>query len=329
MVKRSLSRGGFTLVELLVVIAIIGVLIALLLPAVQQAREAARRMQCTNHLKQVGLAFHNYHDTFGTFPSGYLRHQTNTTQANWGWAALVLPFLEQKPLYDTIEVSKKTLYQSMGATADSVVWNALETPIATLRCPSDTAPDSIVASDTTNGRGFTVPNDTLMIPTANYIGNLGVNRIGGVTANTGVTFGNSRVGFRDITDGTSNTLMAGERRYKQRANIVWAGTWLGVSNPNDSGVSHMYHTVATASVKINEPDLTLSRFGFSSQHPGGANFVLCDGAVKFISETVESNSVVSGFTVTGSTLPTAAQYDAMGVFQHLSSRNDGRVLGEY
>src|SRR4026207_1557814 len=104
----SVWRRAFTLVELLVVIAIIGILVALLLPAVQAAREAARRMQCGNNLKQIGLALHNYNDTYKVFPSGFMYHGI-PTQECWGWGALILPFVEQAPLHNQIQVSRGTM----------------------------------------------------------------------------------------------------------------------------------------------------------------------------------------------------------------------------
>ncbi|HRX78605.1 MAG TPA: DUF1559 domain-containing protein, partial [Pirellulaceae bacterium] len=136
--------SGFTLVELLVVIAIIGILVALLLPAVQAAREAARRMQCGNNLKQIGLSMHNYHDTYKTLPPGYLMKRTSPTVClpnlnSWGWGALLLPFMEQSPLHDKLKVGDISIFQA-GATPALLA--AMNVSINSYRCPSDVAPDT-------------------------------------------------------------------------------------------------------------------------------------------------------------------------------------------
>ena len=133
-------RKGFTLIELLVVIAIIGVLLGLLLPAVQKVREAAARMSCTNNLKQVGLALHSYHDTNKSFPSGYVSaydSNGNDTGPGWGWASLILPYMEQDNLYNAIQFT-----QNIEAPANSSV---RVTPIKSYLCPSDGAPPTFTA----------------------------------------------------------------------------------------------------------------------------------------------------------------------------------------
>jgi prepilin-type N-terminal cleavage/methylation domain-containing protein len=137
---RDKSRVGFTLVELLVVIAIIGILVALLLPAVQAAREAARRSECTNNLKQIGVALHNYHDTHKMFPPGWIP-QTGMPGGGsgyaWGWGTAILPFMEQASLPDQIQYGKITIYAAAG---DPAILPLMQTPIAPYRCPSDVGP---------------------------------------------------------------------------------------------------------------------------------------------------------------------------------------------
>jgi len=130
-----LRRRGFTLVELLVVIAIIGVLIALLLPAVQQAREAARRMQCQNNLKQLGLSLHNYHDTFGKFPAG--RYEDGNVSSQLGWGTMILPFLEQSALFDSIQAHGGMTTSSTWDTVADVRDIDAKVVLEAFLCPSD------------------------------------------------------------------------------------------------------------------------------------------------------------------------------------------------
>ena len=147
------ARTGFTLIELLVVIAIIAILIALLLPAVQQAREAARRMSCKNNLKQIGVAMHNFHDTYQELPAGYgfndIANAANWTKA-WGWGARILPYIEQENLYNLLGVGTREFDQALPGNnssswpADMVA--AIRTPIAIYRCPSDITPGDINTS---------------------------------------------------------------------------------------------------------------------------------------------------------------------------------------
>jgi prepilin-type N-terminal cleavage/methylation domain-containing protein/prepilin-type processing-associated H-X9-DG protein len=268
--RHRFTKGGFTLVELLVVIAIIGILIALLLPAVQAAREAARRAQCTNNLKQLALAVHNYHDTYKTFPSGWVMQDNGGDLSGWGFIPLMMPFLEQKTLYDKIDVGTRRIFDvGQDTTIDPATgqefWMVLQTEIETVMCPSD---------KTRN------PN-----PARKIFGNsVGVSNYGTIRGffartgadsdnNNGSMYGNSDVAFRDVTDGTSNTFLIGERQELNDA-FNWPG-------PGKLGAG----TNVTGDVnrKLNHATNTN---GFSSLHPGGANFAMCDGSVAFISETI-------------------------------------------
>lgn len=174
MKKNSKGRRGFTLIELLVVIAIIAVLVSLLLPAVQQAREAARRTQCKNNLKQLGLALHNYHDTFNVFPPAWVTGQqfnsTGTVASNpgpagpveatiWSWGAMILPQLEQSALFNLVQPGTRRIDQNLalgGANA-----TALTTPLPASFCPSDTGPSLNTFGNGNNENGGTgVDEDT-------------------------------------------------------------------------------------------------------------------------------------------------------------------------
>jgi prepilin-type N-terminal cleavage/methylation domain-containing protein/prepilin-type processing-associated H-X9-DG protein len=333
------SRSGFTLVELLVVIAIIGVLVALLLPAVQAAREAARRMQCVNNLKQLGIAIHNYHDTHQTFPSGYIR--TSNAQG-WGWAALALPFIEQGPLHDRLHVTRGNL--------DSVIlWPPpdlaalIQTPLAAFHCPSDTGYDANwILPPGSRGRGDIAG---IQPGLSNYKGVAGVlspqHRPGNVTPTVsrdsrGIFFGNSRMRMAYITDGTSNTLAIGEADTLIRR----SGAWAGIANANGMAHSSVYYVVSWAGARLNQPHGAPfpnsgnsgspdenpglntppgASQGFGSLHPSGANFCLADGSVRFISDSIEHRPVYVGSG--------AGPVEQFGLYQRLMCRDDAQPLG--
>ncbi|MCP4508676.1 MAG: DUF1559 domain-containing protein, partial [Fuerstiella sp.] len=253
---RAFHRHGFTLIELLVVIAIIAILIALLLPAVQQAREAARRTQCNNNLKQIGLALHNYHDVHKTFPPGWV-DQTFGTSSNWGWAVYLLPQIEQANLYGRLQVGNP---HSLGiALDDPQKLKLMQTPITAFRCPSDTAPEI-------NDRHTLVSDRQLEISvaTSNLVAAAG----GGdwtVAGKLTGSFGkNSRVNLRDITDGSSNTIVVGERAWQLflptgGAVQCGAATVFGMSAGSVNGIMPRM-TLAKGRFGINETsDDTMSQ----------------------------------------------------------------------
>lgn len=186
-------RLGFTLVELLVVIAIIGVLVALLLPAVQAAREAARRMSCQNNLKQIGLAMHNYHSTYNKFPASMYINPAVTTNASWSVQGRILPYVEQNNFYDQIDLQ-------VNWSAQPII-SHFKVPI--YGCPSD--PKALQERDTGS-------NGIFLYPTC-YAFNFGTWFVYDPTTNqggNGLFFPNAKIGFESITDGTSNTLLASE-----------------------------------------------------------------------------------------------------------------------
>jgi prepilin-type N-terminal cleavage/methylation domain-containing protein/prepilin-type processing-associated H-X9-DG protein len=302
------ERNGFTLIELLVVIAIIGILIALLLPAVQAAREAARRTQCTNHLKQIGLALHNYHDVVKTFPPGWV---LGNGSPGWGWNVMLFPYLENRPLYDTLRPTGRRLVAVRNHPTDYVL---LQTKISILRCPSDVSPELAMKT-------FQRPNppDPLPLATTNYAGNRGFfNMTTNNDWNNGVLYAGSRVSFTDILDGTSNTFAVGEKAQPQDAT-----TWAGMATNGNGN-----HITAGIRGKLNTANA--NRFG--SLHPGGANFAMCDGSVRFIAETIPSNNA----GVDGTPTPPAdwqLLFDSgkqnMGVYQWLGVKNDSLVLSQF
>ncbi|MCC9607211.1 DUF1559 domain-containing protein [Blastopirellula sp. JC732] len=351
----GMRRRGFTLVELLVVIAIIGVLIALLLPAVQQAREAARRMSCTNNLKQLGLACHNYADTFKTFPSGAVQSSSNGYVNAWSWGSLVLPQLEQNNLYDLMGVTKNSMNTPLSTAVNSATNLGMVAEIDAFRCPSDTAsvlpscrnvknPTTGVAqtgcASGTSVRAFAGGTPTpvfLQTSTTNYVACSGVYDTQ-VFKNNGIIFNNSKTGFQSMTDGTSNTFLVGER-----AEYQGVGTWAGVAAMNANATSYNANSMGKVSVPPNYKDQTATTYGaagtmwdgFSSNHPGGTQFAFGDGSVKFIAETINfGNSDIALTSIEAPSdpvnlSPTIPTPSVLGVYQKLGIRNDGQTIGEY
>jgi prepilin-type N-terminal cleavage/methylation domain-containing protein len=275
---------GFSLVELLVVIAIIGILIAMLLPAIQSAREAARRMTCTNNLKQIGLGLHLFHDSNQRLPSGW-RGRDSTTGApaplgepGWGWAPYILPFMEEgNTLRNYVHMNKP-----MAADENS---QARVQVIAMLRCPSDSGSDVYTwVPDEPAGSGPSSPSG-LQLATANYIGVFGtqdIHECGSLPpdqqcVSDGSFFHNSIVRFKDISDGLSNTFIVGERTSK-----LGNSTWVGVP-PGDKCAPGL--VVGTASYPPNSEDTDIHNF--SSSHPLGTNFLSADGSVRTVAEQID------------------------------------------
>jgi prepilin-type N-terminal cleavage/methylation domain-containing protein/prepilin-type processing-associated H-X9-DG protein len=270
-------RPGFTLVELLVVIAIIGVLVALLLPAIQAAREAARASQCKNHLKQVGLAAHQYHDTMGRLPAGWIANQPEG-DPGWGWSSALLPYMEQRNLDESI---KRHL-----PIADPMNQAARETVVPVLLCGSDPHPKVFTifgggeGGDEDEAFATNVDSGTAMFRMArsNYVGMFGAleieeNPAGG----DGVFFFLSRTRFAEITDGLSSTLLVGER-YAKQGNSVWAGV---VEGANEA----MVRVVGVGDHVPNDPHHHFD--DFASYHPGGVHFLFGDGSVQRINSGID------------------------------------------
>ena len=228
---RIISRRAFTLVELLVVIAIIGILIALLLPAVQAAREAARRAQCTNNLKQLGISLHNYHDTYKGFPCGFI--VSGTAPHEFGWGSLVLPFMEQSSLGDQMNVTKSNLTAVL--TADQALAEPhTQTVLSSYRCPSD------VAEDLNDNRPLTEFFVGWEMGTSNYVGNggWGVDPTNATTQDPrGIYGANKSYKMRDVIDGTSNTMAISERDGDNCLAGSWPGVELGATGSAISGPS--------------------------------------------------------------------------------------------
>lgn len=296
---------GFTLIELLVVIAIIAVLIALLLPAVQQAREAARRSQCKNNLKQIGLAFHNYHDVAGRLPASFIAYN------EWGWGTMILPHLDQSTVYQKLASTPGTSYPggtaAVGFSAHMESFtppNALSTILPVYRCPSDTGSATVSLNDF-YGSGSEPYGRTNYL--AVWGSDAGAN--GGAPSNGALPWYTNwpdipSRGFRDFTDGLSNSFLVGERRSPGTVrgqiiggNDVWAG-------PVDAG-DDVGGNCQPSCCLLNSTGSNAEQ-AYSSSHIGGAHFLMGDGAVRFISENI-----------------------ATATYANLAAINDGQVLGEF
>jgi prepilin-type N-terminal cleavage/methylation domain-containing protein/prepilin-type processing-associated H-X9-DG protein len=292
-----MSRRGLTIVEVLVVLSIVVVSLSLALPAIQHSIQDARRAQCANNLKQIALAMHNYHDAFNTFPPGWVsRDGTPGLGPRLGWQTFILPFVDQAPMYNQINFSLTSAME-----ADGKPVQLFQTAIPVYRCPVDPAPN---------------PNPLRGdYGTSNYSGNYGhippprLRALGmsdfwpaAVEApmkSRGIFARNSSIGIRNITDGTSNTILVGERGFTSGA-----GIWPGVT---DNG--HEDDALTDGSHR-SRPNA--SWFSFSSRHDGGVNFALCDGAVRFVSDKIDSKPG-----------------PVLGTLQMIACRDDNNVIGGF
>ncbi|QDS86470.1 hypothetical protein EC9_06320 [Rosistilla ulvae] len=326
--------NGFTLVELLVVIAIIGILVGLLLPAVQAAREAARRMECSNNTKQIGLALHNYHDTYKKFPQG-ARHGLMNPNS---WRFSLLPFMEQQAIADLARAAeaagtKINFYPKGNAAHTLADYNIYTQPLINLIIPAYACPSSAAPEIYTYSSHFTNTGTQRI----NYTGIMGAypdpagrtssayqTQYSSFATNNGSLLINEHTAFRDITDGTSNTGIVGEqsgnRRFPTRTanyHSGWSGygysgtvaTWnAGAASQHrfGSGVTALYHSPNPTSLGSEANADWDSNTPLTSYHPGGVQVLQADGSTRFMSDTV-----------------------ALEIVLKLATRDDGQVIGEW
>ena len=368
--RSSSHRSGITLIEVLVVLGILALLAAFFLPAVTRSRYSARRTQCKNQLKQLGLALHNYHDTFiTTMPPGYIYHTQAAVPESeegvpfnngWGWTTMLNPYLDHAPLYNDLCKTTNTPNLQEGLTASTAPQSpeigSIELVLPSLRCPSDLGSATVnglpgglsnkpcgrtnyfgvVGSAFVYSEGSPNPNSFCLnvasfstLPSPPVVGVAVPGALGRCLAkendpfyrsstvpvalvkNYGGVFGaNSNCGLRDMKDGTSNIIMVGERYTPVndsplKATVIGDGIWPGVS-----ALAAEYNALGEATHKINAGFTQLNprppTTGFGSMHTGGAQFLMADGAVRFLSENLN-----------------------IATYRKLSRIDDGNELGDF
>ena len=333
------SRRGFTLIELLVVIAIIAILIALLLPAVQQAREAARRTQCRNNLKQIGLAMHNYHDVYKVLPPGHQYRPYGVTagpgRANrnggngWGWSYYILPFIDQAPLYERIDSElPMTAGHPNSPFQNSQNYLLVETPQPWARCPSSIAPENWYIAGSRARFRLNQAVTSYKMCAGSYYNNLAGWPFQNQELRNGLFYRDSRVAFRDVKDGTSNTFMGGEHNwYIHRGPRLYGAIHSGDGTARGNSHRMMSQCQEAMNPPRTAPGWPVRATSFHSPHPGGCHFVFADGSVHFISENIEHTRFTWGMRRQGHGINDINHNGQhFGTYQRLAARNDNYAV---
>lgn len=360
MTPAPLHRRAFTLIELLVVIAIIAILIGLLLPAVQKVREAASRMKCQNHLKQLALAFHNYHEANSAFPSGRTGPPGSTSQERLSALVYITPYIEQSNLQNLIFTVPQT-YGTTTYTSVPVPWDQNYDPwgkafqMPNMHCPSDTP-----RYDARGGRTGEIASTSYAVCWGDFVSNTGLS---GTYKPRGLFGWNSKIRVTDVTDGTSNSIMMSERTFRMGPRTILGNAAIGVTNVannpseclltvnratgeyNPNVLLNVYYagvrwndgsaeftgfntilppnspTCYTGGNATTSGSNTPGLFSAQSRHTGGVNASFADGSVRFVRETINAGNQGAPEQLSG-----PSPYGTWGA---LGTINGGEVFGDF
>lgn len=313
----SPRRHGFTILELLIILAVLGILISLLAPVVEHTRETSRRASCQNNLRQIGLALHSYHETFGRFPAGAtldrrapkFRVDGNDEAYSWSWSAQMLPWLGLEHYAQQVHAGEWKVAVVMN---DPALAPIIGQRLAVWRCPSDNGPDvqPLNSVDPPNKKNL------FGAPLSNYpaaYGHIAFGERGQTERESGSFYCDSRTSLADLSDGAAQTILVGERHWEVAETRWWAANVLGIRAADTiyGGTACWFNLRA----KINEHAARgiPREQGLASNHPGGVQILMADGAVRFLQQSVQHN-------------PTPA---VDSVLERLVARADGQPVGEF